>query len=293
MSENCICYTGMSVEDMNNLPDERKAEAITGTIPVKFQQTDYLEVLRRAAISPGNMDKLKELLLENEKKSKLSESELAAIKKIHSSNLYYTENAIIDSLHQIIKNKLLDRSSEELKMIKIVIENGIAGDEKQWQDVIKEGMSEQLHFDRNYSIDDMDRFLSKFLTAVELFDLSREYFKMRMTEVIQEEKKMVPHYCIVAANRFGIGIDANEYVKTADDLIRSANTENDKEKRHNLARIAVEVYKALIDRKYLAGNRSNIIDQCEKHSSQSAIRTASKLLNFTYIPRGFWDRIFS
>jgi len=231
-------------------------------------------------------------LLENEKESKLSESELVTIKKIHSSNIYYTENAIIDSLHQVIKNKLLDRRNEDLKMIEKVIKSGIAGDEKYWQDLMKGVMYEQLNFARNYSINELDRFLSEFLTAVELLDLSKEYFKNRMIEVIEENKKTVPHYCVVAAHRFGISIEVDEYVRIADDMISSANAENDEEKRFNLAKTAVKTYKALIDRGYLAGNRSNIVDRYEKRGFQSSIKTASKLLNFTYIKRGFWDRIF-
>ncbi|MFA6097283.1 MAG: hypothetical protein WC788_06680 [Candidatus Paceibacterota bacterium] len=150
--EKCICYVNMTVSELKQLHEENLlAEAMVGSIPTHFKEKQFSEVIKRAAIAPGNMEKLREILLDNEKKSVLDETELVAIKKLHSVNLYHTEKAIWMSLYELINGKFHENERDTLEAVVTVIARSEGGG-AQWNDMIEKAMLERLDITGHHDI---------------------------------------------------------------------------------------------------------------------------------------------
>lgn len=287
----CICYVSMTVGEMSKLPEDLLVEAVSGSIPTHFREKNYMEVLRRARIAPGNKDKQLEILRANEDKSGFNEEEKATILKLHATNLYYSEKAIKMSLYAIANAEFFRREKSDIETVKAVISKREER-EAYWNGVIENAM---LKDNKLSAVDDFYSHAENVFKIVEIFGLSKEKFLTHARLLIEKNKKELPYYCIKLARNAGIEIDISEYSQIADELIKSANSQIQDFTRRCMAERALEAYEALHEQKQLSVERIEILKEYQRKDSQAAIRKASKLLknNFTYIPRGFWDTAYT
>lgn len=290
MSDKCVCYVNMTVEEMKRLPVPQLVEAIIGSIPIHYKEKQYMEVLKKIALSPGNRNKLLEILREKEEKSGFDEKEKATITKLHATNLYYTEEAVVSSLHEIIKSELYRTEKWVIELVKKVTLAREEG-EKHWNDIVEDATLKER---RLSDADDLCGYLKYVYTVFEIFKLSDDRLKEHARSVVEKDKKEHPSYCIKLSLKFGIQINAEEYAEIADEMLKNANSIASESSREDMAKKALYTYEALNGVGRLSVERLEILKEYQKQDVQHAIRKASKLLknNFTYIPRGVWDRIF-
>lgn len=277
----CICYVSMTVEELKRLPENLLVEAVVGSIPTLLKEKNYFEIVRRAAIVPGNKNKLLEILRKNETGSGLSEKELAVITKMHALNIYHAENAIIMSLHELI-NKLFERRSDELKAILKTIESREEG-KQHWTDLIKKSLLENKNMSVWYEN------TGEIIQIVNMFGLKKEEIAYFLSNLIEKNKKDYPYECLLVASRFLVKYDSEEYLKIADDIIRKANSEKDY--YYKAVERAIRTYELLVELGHndTVGERNRVSEAYNLKGSQAAIKKASKIVGFDYIPRGWFD----
>jgi len=214
-------------------------------------------------------------------------------KESHAKKLELTLQAISGSVSQVIMDGCY---VEKVPVIEFLAKFAAGTEEKidYWKKELLRNLLEKEELER---IDTWIQNSNGIKALITAFNLPEETVLARLQSLISKNKETDSCNCVKAAKKMGLPVDLEVYIEIADGLMKQANKQGDKYYRKKDVETACKLYKYLSakhgidtrDKIWKAWNAACSKSSCHTNP-QSAIKAASEILNFKYIPRG-WERI--